>query len=75
MTGFENDVQTLSILLSGLGSALLIKGALPMWSFFLGGALLFVGTIVLEGISMSLCSKVSRFAPLVSADSMISWSQ
>ena len=53
-------LQTISILLTGVGSALLIKGALPKWSFFSGGALLFIGTIILEGISMSLCSKVSQ---------------
>lgn len=43
---------------------MLMKGAYPQWSFFTGGAALFVGTIVLEGISMSLTSKV-RLQPLL----------
>jgi hypothetical protein len=47
-----------SIIVTGLGAVLLMKGAYPMWSFFAGGGLLFIGTIVLEGISMSLTSKV-----------------
>lgn len=50
-------LQSASIVLTGVGAALLMKGALPYWSFFAGGAALFVGTIVLEGISMSLTSK------------------
>ena len=54
-------LQSVSIIVTGIGAVLLMKGALPQWSFFTGGGLLFVGTIVLEGISMSLTSKVYTF--------------
>ncbi len=54
-------MQSVSIIVTGIGAVLLMKGALPQWSFFTGGGLLFVGTIVLEGISMSLTSKVYIF--------------
>ena len=50
--------QSVSIILTGVGATLLMRGAYPQWSFFTGGAALFIGTIVLEGISMSLTSKV-----------------
>ena len=50
--------QSVSIILTGAGAILLMRGAYPQWSFFTGGAALFIGTIVLEGISMSLTSKV-----------------
>ena len=33
-------------------------GAYPYWSFFVGGVAVYMGTIVLEGVSMSLTSKV-----------------
>lgn len=59
----DKVVQSVSILLTGIGAGLLMKGALPQWSFFTGGAALFVGTIILEGISMSLTSKVSIVCP------------
>ena len=32
-------------------------GAYPYWSFFVGGVAVYMGTIVLEGVSMSLTSK------------------
>ena len=42
----------------GLGSALCICSGKPMWLFFLGGALVFMGSMTLEGSAMSLLSKV-----------------
>ena len=35
-----------------------MKGPFPMSNFFIAGTLVYMGTIVLEGVSMSLTSKV-----------------
>ena len=51
-------LQSVSLIVTGIGAILLMKGAYPQSTFFTGGLLLFAGTIVLEGISMSLASKV-----------------
>jgi hypothetical protein len=48
-----------SIVVAGGGSFALMKGPFPMPLFFISGTLIYMGTIVLEGVSMSLCSKVS----------------
>ena len=40
------------------GALLMTHGAFPLWSFFVGGVAVYMGTIVLEGVSMSLTSKV-----------------
>ena len=61
-------LQSVSIILTSVGSILLMRGAYPQWSFFTGGAALFIGTIVLEGISMSLTSKVSAGADATNDD-------
>ena len=41
-----------------LGSGLCICSGKPMWLFFSGGALVFMGSMTLEGSAMSLLSKV-----------------
>ena len=41
-----------------VGSACCISSGKPMWLFFLGGALVFMGSMTLEGSAMSLLSKV-----------------
>ena len=51
-------VQVASILIAGGGSFALMKGPFPMSNFFIAGTLVYMGTIVLEGVSMSLTSKV-----------------
>lgn len=51
-------VQVASILIAGGGSFALMKGPFPMSNFFVAGTLVYMGTIVLEGVSMSLTSKV-----------------
>jgi hypothetical protein len=53
-------MQVASILVAGGGSFALMKGPFPMPLFFIAGTLIYMGTIVLEGVSMSLCSKVIR---------------
>ncbi len=52
-------VQVASIVVAGGGAFALMKGPFPMWNFFIAGVLIYMGTIVLEGVSMSLTSKVS----------------
>lgn len=47
-----------SILATGLGAAALMKGPFPRANFFIAGVAIYMGTIVLEAVSMSLCSKV-----------------
>ena len=47
-----------SILVTGLGAAALMKGPFPRANFFVAGVFVYMGTIVLEAVSMSLCSKV-----------------
>lgn len=51
-------MQVGAILVTAAGAALLTHGAYPLWSFFAGGVAVYMGTIVLEGVSMSLTSKV-----------------
>ena len=51
-------MQVASILIAGGGSFALMKGPFPMSNFFIAGTLVYMGTIVLEGVSMSLTSKV-----------------
>lgn len=53
-----NDLQVGSIITVGVGAVLLMKGTHPAWSFFVGGVAVYWSTIVLEGVSMSLVSKV-----------------
>lgn len=50
--------QVGSILVTGLGAAALMKGPFPHANFFIAGVAVYMGTIVLEAVSMSLCSKV-----------------
>ena len=50
--------QVGSILVTGLGAAALMKGPFPRANFFIAGVAVYMGTIVLEAVSMSLCSKV-----------------
>lgn len=47
-----------SIVTTGVGAAMLMFGPFPQWNFFTGGVLVYMGTIVLEAVSMSLTSKV-----------------
>ena len=54
----RSGAQTASILITGAGAGLLMRGTFPRWSFFAGGVFTYMGTIVLEAVSMSLCSKV-----------------
>ena len=51
-------LQVGSILVTGLGAAALMKGPFPRATFFIAGVAVYMGTIVLEAVSMSLCSKV-----------------
>lgn len=51
--------QVVSIVVAGAGSFALMRGPFPMINFFIAGTLVYMGTIVLEGVSMSLTSKVS----------------
>ena len=46
--------------MAGVGSLALMKGTFPQLGFFVAGTLVYMGTIVLEGVSMSLTSKVRR---------------
>lgn len=55
-------VQLASILVTMAGCFGLMGGPFPMPTFFVAGALLYMGTIVLEALSMSLCSK-ARLLP------------
>ena len=55
--------QVLAILVTAGGAALMTHGAFPYWSFFVGGVAVYMGTIVLEGVSMSLTSKVRPQQP------------
>lgn len=49
--------QVGSIMATGLGAAALMKGPFPRVNFFVAGVFVYMGTIVLEAVSMSLCSK------------------
>ena len=49
--------QVGSIMATGLGAAALMKGPYPRVNFFVAGVFVYMGTIVLEAVSMSLCSK------------------
>ena len=49
--------QAASIVVAGAGSFALMKGTYPQVNFFIAGPLVYMGTIVLEGVSMSLTSK------------------
>ena len=51
-------LQVGSILATGLGAAALMQGPFPRANFFIAGVAVYMGTIVLEAVSMSLCSKV-----------------
>ena len=52
-------LQTLAALIvTGVGSALLALAAHPSWTYFVGGAAVYFGSLVLEGAGMSLLSKV-----------------
>lgn len=51
-------LQLASILVTMAGSFALMKGPFPMPVFFIAGAMVYMGTIVLEAVSMSLTSKV-----------------
>ena len=51
-------MQVGAILTTGAGALLLLGGPYPLWLFFVGGIMVYMGTIVLEGVSMSLVSKV-----------------
>ena len=55
-------VQVCAIFVTAAGALLMTHGAYPLWSFFVGGPAIYFGSIVLEGVSMSLTSKV-RLAP------------
>ena len=58
-------VQVASIVIAGGGAFALMKGPFPMSNFFVAGTLVYMGTIVLEGGSMSLTSKVRLKLALV----------
>jgi hypothetical protein len=51
-------MQAASIVTTGVGALALMKGPFPKWAFFTAGVLVYMGTIVLEAVSMSLTSKV-----------------
>ncbi len=54
--------QVSSIVATGLGAVALTRGPFPRANFFVAGVAVYMGTIVLEAVSMSLCSK-ARPAP------------
>lgn len=58
-------VQLASIVVTMAGCFGLMGGPFPMPTFFVAGALLYMGTIVLEALSMSLCSKARPLPNLV----------
>ncbi len=47
-----------AIMACGAGCAGLALGGYPKWIYLLGGFLAYVGSLVLEGASMSMMSKV-----------------
>jgi hypothetical protein len=51
-------LQFASIVVTGVGAFALMKGPYPLANFFIAGTAVYMGTIVLEAVSMSLCSKV-----------------
>ncbi|CAL5227554.1 g10545 [Coccomyxa viridis] len=54
----DRYITVASIVIAGGGAFALMKGPFPMSNFFVAGTLVYMGTIVLEGVSMSLTSKV-----------------
>ncbi|KAK9838252.1 hypothetical protein WJX81_000293 [Elliptochloris bilobata] len=54
----DRVITVASILVTGLGAAALMKGPFPRATFFVAGVAVYMGTIVMEAVSMSLCSKV-----------------
>ena len=56
-------MQVGSIVVTGAGAVALTYGTFPQWNFFAGGVAVYMGTIVLEAVSMSLTSKVSHALP------------
>ncbi|KAK9906755.1 hypothetical protein WJX75_007454 [Coccomyxa subellipsoidea] len=54
----DRHITLASILVTLAGCAALMKGPFPMPTFFIAGAMVYMGTIVLEAVSMSLTSKV-----------------
>ena len=61
--GVFRVVQLASILVTLAGCAALMKGPFPMPTFFIAGAMVYMGTIVLEAVSMSLTSKARPSQP------------
>lgn len=47
-----------AIIACGAGCVGLAMGGYPIWLYLLGGFLAYVGSLVLEGASMSMMSKV-----------------
>eukprot|EP00884_Botryococcus_braunii_P019635 jgi/Botrbrau1/6355/Bobra.0098s0014.1 len=54
----DRAITVASIVMTGIGAALLTGGPYPKWNFFAAGVMVYMGTIVLEAVSMSLTSKV-----------------
>ena len=54
----DRVLMTGAIIACGAGCVGLAMGGFPIWLYLLGGFLAYVGSLVLEGASMSMMSKV-----------------
>ena len=54
----DRGLNAVTLLITAVGCALLMCGGRPVWMYFLGGTLVFMCTVILEGSGMSLMSKI-----------------
>ena len=54
----DRGLNAVTLLITAVGCALLMCGGKPIWMYFLGGTLVFMCTVILEGSGMSLMSKI-----------------
>lgn len=54
----DRGLNAVTLFITAVGCALLMCGGRPTWIYFLGGTLVFMCTVILEGSGMSLMSKI-----------------
>lgn len=54
----DRGLNAVTLLITAVGCGLLMCGGRPVWMYFLGGTLVFMCTVILEGSGMSLMSKI-----------------
>lgn len=54
----DRGLNAVTLFITAVGCGLLMCGGRPVWMYFLGGTLVFMCTVILEGSAMSLMSKI-----------------